>query len=71
LDRRTNSKLPLYVSDQREIRDFAERNVTGNFQGLLSLFYRHMKALFADIDVLIVDLDHAFVSGRGDLLADF
>src|SRR6266508_6079833 len=62
--------LSLHLSDQREIRDFAERNIPVNFQGLLSLFNHHAKALFADVRILIVNLDHTVVSGRGYLSID-
>src|SRR2546422_4178537 len=60
-------QLPLRLSNKREIRDFAERNIPANFQGLLSLFNHYAKSFFADARILIVDLDHTVVSRRGDL----
>src|SRR4029453_6987397 len=63
--------LSLHLSDQREVRDFAERNIPVNFQGLLSLFNHHAKALFADARILIVDPDHTVVSRRGASLLTF
>src|SRR6266545_5688639 len=59
--------LFLRLSDKREIRDFAERNIPVN---LLSLFNHHAKAFFADARILIVDLCHTVVSGRRDLSID-
>ena len=63
-------KLPLRLSDKREIRDFAEGNIPADFQGLLSLFNRQAKSLFANVDILIVDLGDALVGRRGDLSVD-
>src|SRR4249920_416603 len=65
-----NPHLPLRLSEKREIGDFAKGNVTVNFQGLFSLFNHYAQSFFADAWILVVDLGHAFVGGRGDFSID-
>ena len=65
-----NPHLTLRLFEKREIGDFAESNVTVNFQGLFSLFNHYAQSFFADAWILVVDLGHAFIGGRGDFSID-
>src|SRR5437899_10260714 len=62
--------LPLRLSEDRKIRDFAERNVAVNFQSLLCLFNHQAKSLFAQAAIVIVKLGYAFIGSRGHLSID-